>query len=433
MLFRLAGVTLCIALVTAQDLTLFEALKAHAELSNLTYLLTRSQDFVSWLDSLENITLLAPDNNAIENLTGSTDITSVEVDEDGTQALLKYHILNGTYSSFGTSEYRSIPSLLQPSDYSNVTGGQIVVAQGSSITNISRFISGLLHRSSTIGDPIEFKSGMIHVIDTTLTLPQAFTDTAEDRLFLAAEAFAKAEIAAPSSEAPQTLDELSDVTVFLPMNHSIREIGNLIEKMSRAELDRVVAYHTIDQRLVINLEEPPNGTYMTLEGSEVSIFPSNGHAFINSARIVGSPDWLFTGGAIYIIDGALNPDNRTVDRNIQDAEIAYTGASFTQDFDFPSAVDSELPSSSGTGTGTNSSGANSAKSTSSGLSKAAKIGISVAAAIVGLVLLGALLAFLFTRRRRARKNGRLEYPMSELTPSQKDLTSNAAVPGSDRY
>lgn len=130
----------------------------------------------------------------------------------------------------------------------------------------------------------------------------------------------------------------------------------------------------------------------------------------------------------------LNPDNRTVDRNIRDAEIAYAGASFTQDFEFPSPVDSDSPSGSGTGTGTNSSDADSAQSTGSGLSKAAKIGISVAAAVVGLLLLGAFLAFLFLRQRRARKNGkRPEYPMSEFTPSQKDLTGNAAVPGSDRY
>lgn len=123
----------------------------------------------------------------------------------------------------------------------------------------------------------------------------------------------------------------------------------------------------------------------------------------------------------------LNPDNRTVDRNIQNAEIAYAGASFTQEFEFPSS-----PRSSATGTGTNSD-SESAESNDSGLSKGAKIGISVAAAVVGVLLLAALLAFLILRRRRPSKKARHEYPMSEFTPSQKDLTSNAAAPGSDRY
>jgi len=303
MVFLSAIVAFCVTLVAAQDLALIETLKAHAELSNLTYLLTRSQGFVSWLEGLENVTLLAPDNNAFHQLTGTTDITSVEVDEDANQALLRYHILNGTYKSFGSGERHSIPSLLQPSEFANVTGGQMVVTQGSSITTTTRFISGLLQRSTTIGDPVEFNSGIIHVVDRALTLPQTFTDTADHALFLTAGAFVEAEMTVPGSEAPQTLDQLSDITVFLPMNHSVREIGNLIEKMTREDLDRVVAYHTIDQRLVIDLEEPLNGTYMTLEGSEVSIFPSNGHAFINSARIVSTPDWLFAGGAIYIIDG----------------------------------------------------------------------------------------------------------------------------------
>jgi hypothetical protein len=128
----------------------------------------------------------------------------------------------------------------------------------------------------------------------------------------------------------------------------------------------------------------------------------------------------------------LNPDNRTVDRNIQNAEIAYAGASFTQDFEFPSPVESDSPRSSATGTGTNSD-AESAESKASSLSKAAKIGISVAAAVVGLLLLGGLLAFLLLRHRRPSKKPRHEYPLSEFTPSQKDLTSNAAVFGSDRY
>lgn len=179
----------------------------------------------------------------------------------------------------------------------------MVIAKGSANSNTTIFYSGLKERSFTVGLPIQFRSGIIHVIDNTLTLPQTFTDTAEGGLFLTAEAFADAQIAIPDSETTSTLDELSDITVFLPMNHSAREIGNLIESMTRKELDRVIAYHTLNQRLVIDPEAPPNGTFKTLEGSEVSIFQANGHAFVNSARIVSPPNWLFTGGFIYLIDG----------------------------------------------------------------------------------------------------------------------------------
>lgn len=92
-----------------------------------------------------------------------------------------------------------------------------------------------------------------------------------------------------------------------------------------------------------------------------------------------------------------------------------------------------MPRSSATETDANSD-AESAESKGSGLSKAAKIGISVAAAVVGLLLLGALLGFLLLRRRRTASNSaRQEYSMSEFTPSQKDLIGNAAVPDSDRY
>lgn len=99
----------------------------------------------------------------------------------------------------------------------------------------------------------------------------------------------------------------------------------------------------------------------------------------------------------------------------------------------------EPPTPSGTGAGTD--GESAESKSSGGLSKGATIGIAVAAAIVGLVLVGALLAFLFMRRRNASSRGhqslgglaRPEYPMSEFTPSQKDLTSHAAAPGLSRY
>jgi uncharacterized surface protein with fasciclin (FAS1) repeats len=101
-----------------------------------------------------------------------------------------------------------------------------------------------------------------------------------------------------------TIDELSDVTIFLPMNYSLQEIGNVIQNMSKDEWDRVVSYHIIDQVLEINPDAPPSGMYTTYaEGTEVSIFANDGEVFINNARIVGNPAWIFRGGVIYTIYG----------------------------------------------------------------------------------------------------------------------------------
>lgn len=136
----------------------------------------------------------------------------------------------------------------------------------------------------------------------------------------------------------------------------------------------------------------------------------------------------------------LNPDNRTVDRSIQNSEIAYAGASFMEEFEFPAPVQAESPRNSSTATGAN--GESAESKGSGGLSKGAKIGIGIGAAIVGLILLGALVTFFIVRRHRASQKtrhhprgglARPEYPMSEFTPSQKDLTSNAAPPGLNRF
>ena len=157
--------------------------------------------------------------------------------------------------------------------------------------------------SESVDEPVNFTSGFIHVIDSFLTLPQTFKATAEDQDMLGAPAFADAAITVPGTLTNVTIDQLSDVTVFLPMNYSLQEIGNVIENMTLADFDRLVAYHVVDQVLDINAGYPPSGYYSTYEGSGVTIFSQNGFVFINNARVVGSPDWLFKGGMIYTIYG----------------------------------------------------------------------------------------------------------------------------------
>ena len=68
-------------------------------------------------------------------------------DTTAIEAILSYHVLAGTYpASDITSTPAFIPTLLNNTAYSNVTGGQVVeaVAQGTSV----EFYSGLLANST---------------------------------------------------------------------------------------------------------------------------------------------------------------------------------------------------------------------------------------------------------------------------------------------
>ena len=123
----------------------------------------------------------------------------------------------------------------------------------------------------------------------------------------------------------------------------------------------------------------------------------------------------------------LNPDNVTVDPNINDAEIAFAGATFTPDFTFPTP-NSESSTSSTPAAGLSSS--------SSGLSTGAKAGIGAAAAAVLAILIG-VCVYIRQRRRSAKKLGvdrKYQYPVSypmknlEVSISHEELVANAAKP-----
>ncbi|OAP60132.1 hypothetical protein AYL99_05134 [Fonsecaea erecta] len=434
----LPAAVICLGLVTAQSGGIIETLSGADELSDLVAYLDSFPDLTVWLQGLSDVTFLAPNNDAFAALADSSTIPSIPLDEADAEALMSYHVLNGTYYHFRSDEYQLVTTALSASQYANVSGGQIVAAKGSPWSDAITFTSGNLQTSEADGTVLTFTGGIIIIIDSFLTLPLTFTETVDEQDMLGGPSFAEAVVTVPTTGQNLTIDQLSDVTVFLPMNYSLQEIGNVIENMTWAELERLVSYHIIDQVLDINPDSPPSGQYSTYEGSEVTIFSQNGFVFINNARVVGSADWVFSGGMIYTIYGVLNPDNTTVDPNINDAEIAFADASFTLDFTFPSP-ESPTPPASSTGGSTHSSG---------GLSNGAKAGIGVAVAAAAAILIG---AFFFVRERRyraanselgARRSSPrkgfqypLQYPQQqyalkdlEVSISHSELVANAAPP-----
>ena len=102
------------------------ALAGVPELSNLTSTLGLFEDLVAAVASAPNLTLLAPSNKAFEDFLASDQAAALN-DTDLVQAVLSYHVLNGTYpSSAVTDKPAFIPTLLTNETYSNVTGGQVV-------------------------------------------------------------------------------------------------------------------------------------------------------------------------------------------------------------------------------------------------------------------------------------------------------------------
>ncbi len=127
MLFKsLLGVAAGAAVVSAQALT--DVLSGAPELSTLTSIVTRYPQLVSQLGSANNITILAPSNDAFTKLLASPAGARIAQNDSALiQAVLSYHVIQGSFPASSISDKPAfVSTLLNSPTYTNVTGGQRV-------------------------------------------------------------------------------------------------------------------------------------------------------------------------------------------------------------------------------------------------------------------------------------------------------------------
>lgn len=143
------------ALARAQDSppTLANALSSTDDLSSLNMLLGQYPNLLTTLGNASNITVFAPSNDALRPLLDNSTSMSMAMgnQSDYLQALLQYHVVNGSYYSQNISNTPAfVHTLLNNTQYSNVTGGQVVGVRKSGGDDDSGVvvISGLGARSN---------------------------------------------------------------------------------------------------------------------------------------------------------------------------------------------------------------------------------------------------------------------------------------------
>jgi uncharacterized surface protein with fasciclin (FAS1) repeats len=131
----------------ASGQSLQDVLAGNSNVSSLVSLLKSQPSLLTALGGASNITILAPSNNALGTVLNSTAGAALASDPGAVQALLQYHVLNGTYAASAiTNTSQFIPSLLTNTSYTNVTGGQVV--QALSVNGTATFFTGLLANST---------------------------------------------------------------------------------------------------------------------------------------------------------------------------------------------------------------------------------------------------------------------------------------------
>lgn len=147
-------------------MNLTAALGSNPDLSSLTTAVAANPQLLSMLSNATNITILAPSNMAFSKMSnGSMGVMTNNTNM--VQALLMYHVLNGTHSASSIGNMTSfIPTMLNNPMYSNVTGGQRVEAlmTGKNVT----FFSGLQGNSS-VTQAVCFTAAFPPVVYPTLT------------------------------------------------------------------------------------------------------------------------------------------------------------------------------------------------------------------------------------------------------------------------
>merc|ERR1711988_867859 len=303
-------IALTAALAYAQDgsdsgsgssgmMNLTALLSSTDSLSSLNDLVGNYPDFAAALASREDATILAPSNDALETLMNS-DAASMLDNDQFVQALLNYHVINGTvYASNITQTPIFAPTYLNSSMYSNVTGGQVVEARRED--GEVQFVSGLKQVSTVAQPNVNYTNGVVHIIDEVLMIPGNLTSTAQNANLTAFLG------AAQNASIAQTLLGAEDLTIFAPSNSAFQDIGSLLGNITMDQLANILSYHVIEGTVAYS-SDLSNTSLTTLQGDDVEITIANGAVMVNNATVTNA-NILFAGGVIHVIDQVLNPNS----------------------------------------------------------------------------------------------------------------------------
>jgi uncharacterized surface protein with fasciclin (FAS1) repeats len=307
------------AVASAQSLTSLLT----GDLSSLAGLITASPNVASLLSNATNVTIFAPNNAAISALTSSSNFAALNASGPNFIAnLLRYHVLvNRTVQASAISSTPLFPNtLLTNSNYTNVTNGQVVRVRNNG-TNVN--IQSGYKNSAQVVSSVNFTGGVVHVINSVLTIPANISTTAS------AAGLSALAGALGLTNLSRTLDTLKDVTVFAPSNSAFANIGSALGTLSAAQVSQILTYHVINGTIAYSASLG-NTSIPTLGGGRVNITVTPaGAVFVNQARVINA-DALVANGVVHVLDSVLNPNGTAApDFSATTAAIAYPGASST--------------------------------------------------------------------------------------------------------
>ncbi|KAK1825777.1 hypothetical protein QBC39DRAFT_42415 [Podospora conica] len=331
---RLVPIGLLAACASAQTLT--DVLAANsATLSTLTSLLQTVPDVISALSTVQNVTIFAPSNDAFAKLMARNP-RSAELSRNprALTAVLQYHVLLGRIPASDFTEVPKFPPTLLNAPFANVTGGQRL--QLAFVNNGAMLFSGYKQASNVVTADVGFNGGLIHIIDTVLTVPPNVAQTAINTGLTSLAG------AATAAQLIDGLNSLSDLTIFAPNNDAFEAIGSAVTTLPPQTLANILNYHILPRGVRFSTDLIAAGSpvqFTTSQGQNLTVSRLNGQLFVNSARVL-IPDIITANGVVHVIDNVLNPQNTTaaIQPDATPQPPAFAGVSSVVDSPFTAGI-----------------------------------------------------------------------------------------------
>ncbi|KAH7357211.1 FAS1 domain-containing protein [Rhexocercosporidium sp. MPI-PUGE-AT-0058] len=325
--------TSALAVSAAAQMSLMEILTTNNKtLGTLTNLLQNQPALTTSLTTARNITILAPSNDAFSKFLSTPAGQAASNDPGMLTALLQYHVLVGAHPSSELNNSIYAHSMLTNATYANVTNGQVV--QLSKMGGKVMVMSGLKEMSMATTMDVAFTGGVIHVIDTVLTMPMMPSRSALDSGLTGLVG------ALTTTNLVSTVDTLKDVTIFAPSNAAFEKIGSALpalqadQTMFRTVLEYHIVNGTVGYAGMLG-----NMNLMTAQGGMVKVEVVGKKVFVNSAMVIIS-DVIVANGVVHVLDNVLNPANpiATPDPTATTQPVAFTGVTSTSVIPFTSGI-----------------------------------------------------------------------------------------------
>lgn len=253
--------------------------------------------------------VLAPNDEAFSDFVAEN--PSSANDSDFMEALIRYHIAHNTHPSAEFGLNPLFPAtLLNSSQYTNVTGGQRIELQLQS--NKPTILSGVKAPSTVITPDVFFQGGLIHIVSSVLTIPLSFPSTiTRAKLTDLVALLNSGGWLSPSSPAISIVNDLSDLTVFGPNSPQFGAGFTGFDSLSTSELDAIFRYSIVQGVPPLYSSEFRNNTrHPTLQNGTAILFtsdPANPSTFYADAAQITTTDYLTSNGVLQVLSAPLNP------------------------------------------------------------------------------------------------------------------------------